>query len=157
MPWRDNLVRASFRGVPFHVNDTDAPVAGRRLVVHEYPGRDEPFVEDLGRRTKAWTIEAFVVGEDYARTRDRLIEACDVAGPGELVHPYLGSLQVQCRACSVSERTREGRMARFSLEFVESGANQFPTSTTNTTDVVEERAGVARNSLISFFLNRFGL
>ena len=94
MAWRDNLVAASFRGAGFSVNGTDAPIAGRRVAVHEYPGRDEPFVEDLGRRTKRWEIEAFVVGDDYAIARDRLIEECDMPGAGELVHPYLGSLQV---------------------------------------------------------------
>ena len=126
MAWRDNLLDASFRGVAFGVNDTEAPIAGRRLAVHEYPGRDEPFVEDLGRRTKRWEIEAFVVGDEYADARDALIEACDMPGPGELVHPYLGSLQVACTACSLVERTREGRMARFTLSFVEAGENQYP-------------------------------
>ena len=128
MPWRANLVDASFRGVGFQVDETEAPIAGRRVAVHEYPGRDEPFVEDLGRRTKKWSIEAFVVGDDYADVRDRLIEACDMPGAGELIHPYLGSLQVACTGCGLTERTREGRMARLSLEFVEAGANQYPTS-----------------------------
>ena len=112
----------------FRWHETEAPIAGRRVAVHEYPGRDEPFVEDLGRRTKRWTVEAFVVGDDYAAIRDRLIDACDMPGAGELVHPYLGSLQVACTACSLTERTREGRMARLSLEFVEAGANQYPTN-----------------------------
>ena len=51
----------------------------------------------------------------------RLIDACDMAGPGELVHPYLGVRQVYCLACDVSERTDEGRMARVSLTFVDGG------------------------------------
>ena len=114
MAWRDNLVQASFRGVRFSVDETEAPIAGRRVAVHEYPGRDQPFVEDMGRVTKRWTVEAFVLGDDYDVVRDELIEASDMPGPGELVHPYLGSLQVFCTACSLTERPREGRMARFS-------------------------------------------
>ena len=103
--------------------------------------RDEPFVEDLGRRTKKWSIEAFVVGDDYADVRDRLIEACDMPGAGELGgHPNLGSLQVACTGCGLTERTREGRMARLSLEFVEAGANQYPTSRVNTEDNVTSSA-----------------
>ena len=143
MAWRENLVPASFRGVAFQVDETEAPIAGRRVAVHEYPGRDEPFVEDLGRRTKTYSIEAWVLGDDYADVRDRLIEACDMAGPGELVHPYLGSLQVACTACSLTERTREGRMARFSLSFTEAGENQYPTNRTNTGDNVQSSASSA--------------
>ena len=157
MAWRDNLVDASFRGVGFQVDETEAPIAGRRVAVHEYPGRDEPFVEDLGRRTKRWSIEAFVVGDDYATVRDRLIDACDMPGAGELVHPYLGSLQVACTACSLTERTREGRMARFSLSFVEAGANQYPSNRVNTRDNVTTTADEAAGFTLSQFIERFGL
>ena len=157
MAWRDNLVPASFRGVGFQVDETEAPIAGRRVAVHEYPGRDEPFVEDLGRVTKRWTIEAFVVGDDYATVRDRLIDACDMPGAGELVHPYLGSLQVACTACSLTERTREGRMARFSLSFVEAGANQYPSNRVNTGDNVTISADEAAGFTLGQFIERFGL
>ena len=157
MAWRDNLVQASFRGVEFQVDETEAPIAGRRLAVHEYPGRDEPFVEDLGRRTKRWTIEAFVIGDDYADARDRLIEACDTMGPGELVHPYLGALQVACESCELTERTREGRMARFALAFVEAGENQYPSAAANTSDTVRSRGGAAIPPIIEQFIEGFGL
>lgn len=157
MAWRANLVDASFRGVGFQVNETEAPIAGRRLAVHEYPGRDEPFVEDLGRRTKKWSIEAFVIGDNYATVRDRLIDACDMPGAGELVHPYLGSLQVACEGCDLMERTREGRMARFSLSFVEAGANQYPTSRVNTQDNVTSSANDAAAEILQQFFGRFGL
>ena len=157
MPWRANLVDASFRGVGFQVDEHDSPIAGRRVAVHEYPGRDEPFIEDLGRTTKTYSIEAFMVGDDYATARDRLIEACDMPGPGELVHPYLGSLQVACTGCSLTERTREGRMARFSLSFTEAGANQYPTNRVNTTDAVDTSTNAASESFISQLLGAFGL
>ena len=157
MGWRDNLVQASFRGVEFSVDETESPIAGRRVAVHEYPGRDEPFVEDMGRVTKRWTIEAFVLGDDYDVTREELIEACNMPGPGELVHPYLGALQVACTACSLTERTREGRMARFSLSFVEAGENQYPSSRANTTDSTRTRAGAAIAPIRDQFAGDFGL
>ncbi|EPR0211413.1 DNA circularization N-terminal domain-containing protein, partial [Escherichia coli] len=47
MAWKDRLVEASFRGVPFKVEDEGAPV-GRRVETHEYPNRDKPYTEDLG-------------------------------------------------------------------------------------------------------------
>ena len=108
--------------------------------------------------TKRWSIEAFVVGDDYATVRDRLIDACDMPGAGELVHPYLGSLQVACTACSLTERTSEGRMARFSLSFVEAGANQYPS---NPREHRRQRDHRRRRSCrvhhLSQFLERFGI
>ena len=48
MPWRDNLLSASFRGIPFKVLDTTTQV-GRRNVLHQFPFKDVPYVEDLGK------------------------------------------------------------------------------------------------------------
>ena len=62
MPWREQLLQASFRGVEFQTDGHTARAAGRRAVTHEYPGRDEPYTEDLGKRTKGYSIEAWVVG-----------------------------------------------------------------------------------------------
>ncbi|WP_171555545.1 DNA circularization N-terminal domain-containing protein, partial [Shigella sonnei] len=72
--WRDNLYDASFRGVPFSV-ESDEGSFGRRVQVHEYPNRDKPYTEDLGRATRRLTINAYLVGDDYAEQRDRLITA----------------------------------------------------------------------------------
>ena len=157
MPWRDNLLPASFRGVEFGVDEHESQIAGRRAQTHEYPGRDVPFTEDLGRRTKRYDVEAYIVGEDYFARRDELLDACDMAGPGELVHPYLGSVSVVCRACNLRESTREGRMCRLTLEFVESGENIHPTDRADSAAVVMERATVARMSVVIQFTNLFGL
>ena len=49
--WPQMLNQASFRGVPFAVYGGDARF-GRRLALHEYPGRDKPYIEDMGRSTR---------------------------------------------------------------------------------------------------------
>ena len=157
MAWRDNLVPATFRGAGFQIDESESPIAGRRVQTHEYPGRDEPFIEDLGRRTKTYSFDAWVVGDDYADQRDRLIDACDAAGPGELVHPYLGSREAFCTACDLTERTREGRMARFSLSFTEAGTNQNPTDQPNTSAVVADQGRETGAALIRAFQGGFGL
>ncbi|HAW0191952.1 TPA: DNA circularization protein, partial [Escherichia coli] len=90
--WRDNLYDASFRGVPFSV-ESDEGSFGRRVQVHEYPNRDKPYTEDLGRATRRLTINAYLVGDDYAEQRDRLITAIETAGPGTLIHPQFGEMQ----------------------------------------------------------------
>ena len=127
MAWKDRLLRASFRGVEFGIDSHETQAAGRRAAIHEYPTQDRPLAEDLGRRTKRYEISGWIVGEDYDRTRDQLIRECDRAGPGELVHPYLGTVQVLCLELDVSERTSEGRMCRITLRCVDAGTNQFPT------------------------------
>jgi prophage DNA circulation protein len=127
---RDSIFEAyqkgSFRGEPFLYTDSDGDL-GRRAVVHEYPGRDLPFVEDMGRRTRTWSMELMVAGPDYMALRNRMIEALEKAGPGELIHPTLGKLNVcVVDARGPRESTRQGGTARFYVTFVESGGAAYP-------------------------------
>ena len=125
------LQPASFRGVPFHV-DGSTFEAGRRVQVHEYPQRDKPYAEDLGRATRAIAVEAFVVGEDYIAQANALIGAAEEPGPGTLVHPWLGSMQVSLRdPARVRFDNALGR-AVISLSFVEAGELAFPSADDST-------------------------
>ncbi|MEX2630033.1 MAG: DNA circularization N-terminal domain-containing protein [Tistlia sp.] len=126
MSWRNELLPASFRGATFHVERHDSEVGGRRVHLHQYPGRDEPYAEDLGIDASRYTIDAYVIGDAYMAARDALIAACNKEGPGRLVHPYLGELTVLCPKVRLREERTEGRMARLSLEFVQAGENRFP-------------------------------
>ncbi|WP_334473652.1 DNA circularization protein [Arsenophonus sp. PmNCSU2021_1] len=124
--WKDNLRPASFRGVPFQVED-DEGTFGRRVQVHEYPNRDKPYTEDLGRATRRFNIGAYLVGDDFFEARDRLIAAIDTPGPGTLVHPYYGEIAVCIDGeVRVSHSGREGRMCRVSFSVVEAGELSFP-------------------------------
>ena len=124
----DTLRPASFRGVSFEV-ESHTENGGRRLAKHEYPLRDLPFAEDLGRKAGQWQVEAFLVRNkqtDYAQARDSLREALNAAGPGTLIHPYLGELTVSVDAFSLRETTREGGYCTFSITFAESGQPEEP-------------------------------
>lgn len=125
MSWRESLRPASFRGVPFFVSEAEGK-GGRRLVVHEYPLRDDPFVEDLGRDTRGFSLSAYVLGANYFFARDALLAALEKRGAGTLVHPYLGTKQVACREFSFRETASEGGMASFAIEFVEAGLQLYP-------------------------------
>ena len=127
MAWRDNLRPASFRGVSFFVETTSGE-SGRRIVVHEYPKRDEPYAEDMGRRTRYFPFTAYVIGEDYFQKRDALIKACEDIGPGTLVHPYRGEINVVVESFKWSETNAEGRICRFDFTFIEAGQNKYPTT-----------------------------
>lgn len=120
-PWRSRLQPASFRGVGFKV-DLSSFVGGRRTVTHEYPKRDLPSAEDMGRRARRYSLAAYIVGGDYDRQRDQLIQALEAEGPGTLVHPYLGQYQANVeQPFNIVERRDRGRMCEIEVTFVESG------------------------------------
>src|SRR5262245_27796266 len=118
MTWREDLRRiaidgrelvgASFRGAPFLVESSERS-GGRRVVVHEFPLRDEPFVEDLGKRGSVFRVDGYVIGDDYLTQRDALLAALeDESGPGELVHPYHGVRRAVCVNLGVRETRSDG-------------------------------------------------
>lgn len=156
MAWKDKLQPASFRGVPFHVEDDDL-TAGRRVQVNEYPQRDKPYAEDLGRATREIRITGFVIGADYLDARDRLLGAVEEPGPGTLVHPWFGSLQVVVTECSVRQSAREGGMARFALAFVEAGELTFPQAATATGAKVRMAADTLAAAATDDFADQFSL
>lgn len=159
MSWRDTLkansdgasLRGSFRGAGFVVPESSLEF-GRRAEVHEYPLRDIPYVEDLGRKARRFAIEVFVAGPDYLIARDALIAAVEQPGPGQLVHPWYGTMQVSIVEARVRETTREGGRASFSLTCVESGALQFPTVTADTAAQVARAADAVEPSMLEAFL-----
>lgn len=157
MAW-EPLVRsqASFRGVPFNV-DTAERQGGRRGVTHEYPFRDEPFREDLGRQVRKFTVEGHVVGADYISARDRLIAALESpSGPGQLVHPYYGTRHVAVSGFRVRESATEGGVARFSIEFEETPSTpQEPTAAVDTSTVLTTKAAATRTAVVSEFTTAY--
>ncbi len=83
----------SWRGIAFHVPDVSTP-AGRQIVSIALPGTDITLHEDLGLYTGPIHITGLVVGDDYVATAKALQAACEMPGPGTLVHPWLGPLTV---------------------------------------------------------------
>lgn len=121
MSWRDDYQYGSFRGVPF-ITERHDTAGGQRLVVHEFPGRDEHANEELGRKPRRITLEVFVAGPSYFAQRDALVSALEEGGPGLLIHPWLGAMDVNVEDWTVSESTDEGGIARFSLDLVAAAA-----------------------------------
>ncbi|MCF5712250.1 DNA circularization N-terminal domain-containing protein [Pseudomonas tremae] len=129
--WRDSLLPASFRGVGFFIEKAVVPV-GRKGQLHEFPQRDEPYFESLGKQSQIHTLTAFIVGRDCFEQRDRLLQALEQEEAGELVHPWLGRLQVQVGECSVMHNLNEGGLVRLDLKFYPANPLKFPVSTLNT-------------------------
>jgi Mu-like prophage DNA circulation protein len=125
--WSDELYPASFRGVPFEV-DADDGSFGRRGQLFEFPKRDKPAVEDMGRAARTMSLTAYVIGKDWMSKRDKLVKAIEQFGPGKLVHPFYGTMTVSIiESAKVSHSSSEGRMCRISFSFVETGEFEFPT------------------------------
>lgn len=110
---------ASFRGVPFGVMG-DEYETGRRVVVREYPFREQSSARDLGKKAESFSVEAFVIGDDYADQRDALLDALvNTAGPGELIHPRYGRRLLQVGSVSTSHTPNDGGVTKFRITFHE--------------------------------------
>lgn len=113
----DSLFGASFRGVDFHIPDTREEV-GRRVQRFWFPGRDDTVHQDLGAHEGPITVTGLIVGDDYVSRARALRAAFLEAGPGTLVHPWLGEIEVVlAQPATISFSEREIRLARFDAVF----------------------------------------
>lgn len=156
MTWRDELQQGKFRDVPFHTDDHGLS-GGRRLAVHEYPLRDDPFPEDMGRAARKLSVRAYVLGADYMGARDNLLAALEAAGPGTLVHPYLGTQRVAVESFNLRESTREGGIAYFDIQFVQAGAAVRPDVRPDTATLVTRQADVVEATIEQVFVDKFSV
>lgn len=156
MSWRERKQPASFRGVPFFVDSGDYG-GGRRLQRNQYPKRDEPFNDDLGRKQREFPVEAFVVGTDYDIARDKLIDALEKQGPGLLVHPFYGPRNVEVDDFRVKDAIREGGVARFSITFVEANIQPAPSIRVATSVSVSLAVDNALSAVIADFASAFAV
>ena len=156
--FRDELQPASFRGVRFEVTSADTAV-GRRVVVHEFPLKDLPSPEDMGRKASEFTVEGFLIGDNYLFNMKRLIDALTEAGPGTLIHPSLGTLQVSLvQPARLREQFIERRgMASFSLAFVEAGEQAQPSTVDDPQQAVEDAADDAYGPMEEDFASEFSV
>lgn len=154
MSWRDRYRTGSFRGVPFSSQSNERQ-GGRRIETHEYPRRDRPWTEDLGRRVRSFALEVFVSGKDYDTARDRLIAALEAAGAGTLIHPWDGEMTVVAGDFTVRDSTEEGGIAYFTIEFVEAGAAVEAPATIDTSAIVATAADAAIVAAPARFADRF--
>lgn len=154
MTWRERLQSASFKGVSFLYKEVSNNF-GRRYAIREFPGRDDLIATDLGRARREFTVEAFLVGDDYDRDRDELRRVIEEAGPGIFIHPYLGEIFAICNASGNSESTESGGFSSFSLTFTEVGKSLLPGQTKN----FEKSTTISGNNFstqgISTFSNTF--
>ena len=138
--WRKYLRPAKFRDIRFHV-ETSVRDSGRRVVNHEFPKRDVPYAEDMGRRAREFTVRGYLIvypttsatsqanpsssplrSANYLTQRDKLIKALESTdGPADLQLPTLGVLSVMCTRYRVTEEEKIGGYCVFDMTFTEYG------------------------------------
>lgn len=130
------LREASYEGIRFDV-DSATLSFGRRTVTHEFPQRDTSYVEDLGKATRQFSIQGFIVGDDFIDRSKRLIDKIESqvgtdrrANHGKLVHPWLGSLEVTPIDNPSITYDKAKRICTFTLTFLEAG-NESTKKTTS--------------------------
>lgn len=129
--WRARMLPAAFNGARFHC-ESNARESGRRIVEHQFPKKDLPYAEDMGRAAREFTIRAYCIvfpfdtGDglrtlDYTVVRDALIAQLEAEGPGTLQLPTQAAQQVVCPRYRVNEEERFGGYCTIDMTFQESG------------------------------------
>jgi len=148
--WRDQMLPASFRGISFLIPQASVPV-GMKVQLHEFPQRDEPYAEQMGKQTQVHRLVCWIIGDDCFERRDKFMEAVQTPGAGELVHPWLGRMQVKAGEAELTHDFKQGGMAAFAVTFYPDIPLKFPTAKVNT----QQQVVKASDSLLDSALARY--
>lgn len=145
MAWKDKLLDASFKGVKFEVMDVTR-AGSRAIVSNEYPYTAGADLDDLNLRARRFRIKAIVYGDNYEADLQRLINALEAPGVGELVHPVHGA--VQCLAENWDDEHQADLVdgAAVSISFIEHTKREvvFSASSASKADAIVAKSSAAR-------------
>jgi prophage DNA circulation protein len=126
LPWVGaNLRPGALRGLLFYVQQSE-DTSTRRWVTHEFPGRDEAWHEDLGQKTRSFSIEGLLVGPDVVLQSRAFARAAADPEPATLLHPWYGAMRVVVQDCRISHDVNQARVARVSLRVEKAGTKPAP-------------------------------
>lgn len=151
-----NLRPAQIDGIRIEVDGDSMPV-GRRTADFEYPYRDAPYIDDMGRKKRVLTLDAWVCGDDCFARRDRLIALFEAKKICTLIHPWYGEMRIKPVEATVKHKYEEGRVVRFDLVFAEATEVQFPSVKIDTAGVLARFADELQGYVDELFaLSDFG-
>lgn len=148
-PWRDKYKQARFRDALFFV-ETGGRGGGRRVALHQYPKRNTPYAEDMGRTANRFLVQGYLIGPNYLDLKDALIDALEADGPGmlRLPLPYkMSDVQVMVQSYSVTEAREKGGFCTIDMDFVEYGDPVWR-DTVSTTGEIQKSANAVEDSVI---------
>ena len=138
-PWRQALVPAKYKGAEFFM-EACAFVSGRRIALHEYPKKDTPYAEDMGRRTRRFSIIGYLVGPNYTVPRDQLKLVLEQESAGQLqvqqATQDLWRMNVKPEEFTIAETREKGGYCVFDMRFIEAGQAASTVQSINTTAAV---------------------
>jgi prophage DNA circulation protein len=140
------LQTASFRGVPFKVVAAQAK-KGRRQAIHEYPYVDGGWPEDMGRALRMYSFSGYLIGDAAPVLQLLLDNAVETKGPGLLIHPTIGAVQVAVGSASTAIHKDKMRVIEFAFQFIEAGSPVFPSTIIATVVAVLGAADTALTAL----------
>jgi prophage DNA circulation protein len=160
--WRDELMPAHFDGRAFHV-DNGSRESGRRIAVHEFPKKEDPYSEDMGKRAISFSVRGYCVvyphdsgsdlllyRRDYRDARDALQERLETGGPGVLQLPTLAPMKVVCQRYRLTEDEKLGGYCTFDMQFVEAGVQPFM-PTTDTASNLRAQSDAMKNQVAAIW------
>lgn len=157
MSWRDQLQQGSIDGVPFFTHQAPADL-GLRTVVHEFPGRNDPEIEELGQGAARFPLDIFVIGDDYMSARNAVEAVLLKGGSHRLVHPYRGLMNVNVEGrFQVFETADKGGYASFHVTFVRSSTKIYPTASIDTAGTSKSAASAGIAQAQTQFAKKFSL
>jgi len=149
--WHETVLDvASFRGVKFHTPGiTEA--FGRAVAVHNYP-QGKWFPEDTGEDPHSHRVVGFLIGNDYLDQRKAMVKAFKTEGPGTLVHPWLGTMTVQCGKVDGNLSADHGGSWEFTAEMVEVVEERGPVTQPDPPLLIKSAVAAVESSALSDFI-----
>jgi len=123
--WSRAFRRASFRGVPFWVDD-EGDDGGRRLSVTHIAYGETPIVEEMGGAEDVWPTVAYVAGGLADAEALALTAACKAPGASMLVLPMLPPTLARAWRCRRNRRLDQNGYIAFDILFIEAGLAAVP-------------------------------
>lgn len=156
--WRRALMPASYNGARFHC-EANSRESGRRIVEHQFPKKDLPYAEDMGRAAREFSVRGYCIvfpydseytlySRDYRRARDELIKQLEAEGPGTLQLPTQPSQQVVCPRYRLSEEERFGGYCVFDMTFAEYGLDPQQVGAVSTTALLAQASEALRSQVV---------
>ncbi len=150
-------LEGSFRGFPFLISKERKP-GGQRGPLHEYPDRDMPYFEGLGRKAKQFELAIYFIGiagdtdgvtaDIQAAAFEAMLWTSVAAGgkSGPLMLPGFKREQVHARTWERERTADKAGWVSFQVTFVEAGRNQYPAPTTSWPQTLLAEALAARTA-----------
>ena len=114
--WIKRLRPASFKGVPFLV-DSYTYSSQRRFAEQYYPQRNFIQRTDQGQGEQIYSVNAYIIGDDYWQERDELAKVLNDTTAGIFVNSYGGDVNCSCASFTMAESVSEGRIVYFTINF----------------------------------------